>query len=74
MPRTLSVFEWQIPLFDRMNRPETKAVNDWNRLEIVTQGDVYWFLINGTVIGSIQDARIGSEWQRGSLVGEYQRR
>ena len=51
--------EWHIPLFDRMTRPGTNAVTDWNRLEIVTQGDVYWFLINGTVIGSIQDARIG---------------
>ncbi len=51
-------FDWLNPLFGRMDGPGTNAVTGWNRLEIVAQGDVYWFLINGTVIGSMQDATI----------------
>ncbi len=38
----------------RAQRPGTNAVSDWNTLKIVSKGNVYWFFMNGTLIGSTQ--------------------
>ncbi len=41
-------------LFDRAVRTGTNPVTSWNTLKIVTKGDVAWFYVNDTLIGSAQ--------------------
>jgi hypothetical protein len=41
-------------LFDRAARPGTNPMTDWNTLKIVSKGDVAWFYINDTLVGSAQ--------------------
>lgn len=43
-----------LTLFDRAVRPGTNPVTSWNTLKIVSKGDVSWFFINDTLIGSAQ--------------------
>ncbi len=43
-----------IALFGRAQRTGTNPVTSWNTLKIVSKGDVSWFYINNTLIGSAQ--------------------
>ncbi len=43
-----------VTLFGRAVRAGTNPVASWNTLKVITKGDVAWFYINDTLIGSAQ--------------------
>ena len=45
-------------ILERAVRPGANATTSWNTLKIVSKGDLYWFLLNGTVIGSAQHSSV----------------